>query len=199
MRRTPSLLRFCTALFAVSCLTLAAVPEAQAGKGKPNLVRTSGQHVKAGRISAVRHHRQSRQGHFKQKRFQQQSQRSRFVRRRGDRRRNFRASGYYYGYDRGYRYRDTPRSEPSYRSEASAAVQSYQNRPVTPKWVHVSGTDGALGSSTVEGTYADGGLRRNCLSVKTEITVDGKPMDAFGEACLSADGTWELKPSQQNE
>ncbi len=121
------------------------------------------------------------------------------MRRRDDKRRILNVPNYYYGYDRGYRYRDTPRTEPSYRSEASAAVQSYQDRPVTPKWVHVGGTDGALGLSTAEGLYADGGLHRNCLSVKTEITVDGKPMAAFGEACLSADGTWELKPSEQNE
>jgi hypothetical protein len=35
--------------------------------------------------------------------------------------------------------------------------------------------------------------------VKTQITVDGNPMDAFGEACLSADGAWVLRPSQGNE
>jgi hypothetical protein len=171
-------------------LTLSAAPEAHAGKGKgkPNVVRSSGQHVKGGHGSS-----------FGQKRIHKQSKRRGVVSRRDRKRRHFNAPGYYYSYNRGYSYRDTPTSEPSYRSEASAAVPPYQDRPVTPKWVHVSGTDDALGLSTTEGSYAEGGLRRNCLSVTTEITVDGKPMNAFGEACLSADGTWELKPSEQNE
>ncbi len=190
MRQTLSLSRLCAALLAVCCLTISAAPEAVAGKGKgkPNVVRSSGQHVTGGHGSS-----------FGQKRFHKQSKRRGVVRRRDPKRRHFNAPSYYYSYNRGYRYRDTPRSEPSYRSEASAAVPSYQDRPVTPKWVHVSGTDDALRFSTAEGLYADGGLRRNCLSVKTEILVDGKPFDAFGEACLVADGTWEFRPSEQND
>jgi hypothetical protein len=190
LRQLPSLSRFCAALLAVFCLSLSAAPEAHAGKGKgkPNVVRSSGQHMQGGHGSS-----------FGQKRFHKRSKRTGFVRRRDRTRRHFNAPNYTYGYDSGYRYRATPRSEPSYRSAASAVVPLYQDRPVTPKWVHVSSTDGALGLSTTEGSYAEGGFRRNCLSVKTEITVDGKPMNAFGEACLSADGTWELKPSEQNE
>ena len=190
MREMLSLSRFCTALLAVCCLTISAVPEALAGKGKSQakVVRSSGQHVKGGHGFS-----------FGQKRFHKQSKRRGVVRRRDRKRRHSYSSGYYYGYDRGYRYRDYPQPAPSTQSEASAAAPSYQDRPVTPKWVHVSGTDGALGLSTTEGLYADGWLRGNCLSVKTEITVDGKPMDAFGEACLSADGTWELTPSEQSE
>ncbi len=106
---------------------------------------------------------------------------------------------YYYGYRRGYRYRDYPRSEPSYRPEKNEVVQPYQYRPVIPKWVHVGGINSTLGASTVAEPYAGGDPRRNCLSVKTEITIDGKPMDAFGEACLLADGTWQLEPSEQND
>jgi hypothetical protein len=136
---------------------------------------------------------------FGQKRFHKQSKRKGVVKRRDRKRRHLNAPSYTYSYNRGYRYRDYPQPAPSYQPEASAAAPSYQDRPVTPKWVHVSSLDGALGPSTLEGSYAEGGLRRNCLSVKTQITVDGKPMDAFGEACLSADGTWELKPSQGNE
>jgi hypothetical protein len=171
-------------------LILSAAPEAHAGQGKSkaNLVRTSGQHVKGGHGFS-----------FGEKRFHKQSKRTGVVRRRDRKRRHFNAPNYTYGYYSGYRYRDYQQPAPSTQSEASAAAPSYQDRPVTPKWVHVSGTDGALLPSTTEGLYADGGLRGNCLSVKTEITVDGKPMDAFGEACLSADGSWQLKPSEQNE
>jgi hypothetical protein len=185
-----SLSRFCTALLAVCCLTISAAPEAHAGKGKSQakVVRSSGQHVKGGHGFS-----------FGQKRFHKQSKRRGVVRRRDRKRRHFNAPSYTYSYNRGYRYRDYPQPAPSTQSEASAAAPSYQDRPVTPKWIHVSGTDGALGLSTTEGLYAEGGLRANCLSVKTEITVDSKPMEAFGEACLSADGTWELRPSEQNE
>jgi hypothetical protein len=181
-------------LLAVFCVTLPAVPEVHAGKGKPGFVRVSKQHVRSGRGSG-----------FAQKRSHKRSERPDFVKRRAQRRGNHYGSGYGYGssygygYDRGYRYRDYQQPAPSYRPEASAPVQSYQDRPVTPKWVHVSSLDDDLGPSTLEGSYAEGGLRRNCLSVKTQITVDGKPMDAFGEACLSADGTLDLKPSQGNE
>ncbi len=205
MRRMPSLPCFCAALLAVFCVTLSAVPEVHAGKGKPGFVRVSKQQVRSGHGSGFAQKRLARHSNFKQKRFHKRSERPDFVKRRAQRRRNYYGSGrsygsgYGYGYDRGYRYRDYRQPVPSYRPEASAPVQPYQDRPVTPKWVHVSSLDGALGPSTLEGSYAEGGLRRNCLSVKTQITVDGKPMDAFGEACLSADGTWELKPSQGNE
>ena len=190
MRETPSLLRLCAAFVAICCLILSAAPSAHAGKGKSqvNVVRSSGQHVKGGHGFS-----------FGQKRFHKQSKRRGVVKRRDRKRRNFYAPNYTYGYGRGYRYRDYPQPAPSTQSEASAAAPSYRDRPVTPKWVHVSSIDDAVLSFTTEGNFADGGLRRNCLSVKTEITVDGKPMDAFGEACLSADGTWELRPSEQNE
>jgi hypothetical protein len=190
LRETPSLSRFCAALLVVCCLTLSAAPEAHAGKGKSQAkaVRISNQHVKGGHGFS-----------FGEKRFHKHSKRTGVVRRRDRKRRHSTAPNYTYGYGSVYRYRDYPQPAPSTQSETSAPAPSYQDRPVTPKWVHVSGTDGALGLSTTEGLYADGGLRGNCLSVKTEITVDGKPMDAFGEACLSADGTWELRPSEQNE
>jgi len=176
-------------------LTLSAASEAHAGKGKSQAkaVRSSGQHVKGG------HGISFGQKRFHKQRFHKHSKRTGLVRRRDRKRRHSYASGYYYGYGSGYRYRDYPQPAPSAQPEASAAAPSYQDRPVTPKWVHVGGTDGALGLSTTEGLFADGGLRGNCLSVKTEIAVDGQPMDAFGEACLSADGTWVLKPSEQNE
>lgn len=199
MRQTPSPLRFCAALLAVLCLTLAAAAAAHAGKGKPNVVRTTGQHAKGGHGFGFGQQRQFRNGHFQQKHFHKHGKRSRSVKRRSHKRRHVYLRGYTYDYDRGYRYRNYPQPTPSTQSYAETAAPSYRDRPVTPKWISVSNLDGALVSSGVEGAYDDGGLRRNCLSVKTQITVDGKPLDAFGEACISADGTWELTPSEQNE
>jgi hypothetical protein len=192
MREALSLKYICTALFTALCLTLSTVPSAHAGKGKPNVVRVSKQHMKAG--FASKHHRISR-SHFKRQSFRKHRRGESFAVRR-DRNRHRRNRRYYYG--SGY-YRDYYRSEPSYRTEASPAVQPYQPPPVTPKWVHVSSIDDALLPSTTEAPNAKSGAHRNCLSVKTEIMVDGKPFDAFGEACLVADGTWEFRPSEQND
>lgn len=201
MREALSLKYICTALFTALCLTLSTVPSAHAGKGKPNVVRVSKQHMKAG--FASKHHRISR-GHFKRQSFRKHRRGKSFaVRRDRNRhrrnRRYYYGSGYYYDYARANWYRDYYRSEPSYRAEASPAVQPYQPPPVTPKWVHVGSADGALGSYPAEAPNAKSGAHRNCLSVKTEIMVDGKPFDAFGEACLVADGTWEFRPSEQND
>ena len=204
LREALSVRCICAALLTVCCLTLSTVPPAHAGKGKPNVVRTAGQHVKGGWVSNARHYRHSLRGNFKRQRFHKQAERSGFVKRR-DRKRHTRKRGhsyapiYYYGYGRRYRYRNYSRSEPSYRSEATAPAQPDRTKPVTPKWVHVGGAESALGSYTVEELYAEGGGRRNCLSVRMEITVDGKPLDAVGEACLLADGAWELRPSEQND
>ena len=55
------------------------------------------------------------------------------------------------------------------------------------------------GSSPGPGSTPGDGAGRNCLSVKTEITVDGKPVDAFGEACLLADGSWRLRPTEATD
>ncbi len=191
MREAPSLKCLCAALFAVCCLTLSTVPLAHAGKGKPNVVRTSGQHVKGGHGSAFDLLRHSRQGRHKRKRFDKHDRRLSFVKRQKHKRRHAYVPTYYYGYRRGNRYRDYTRSEPSYRPEKTEVVQPFQDRPVTPKWVHV----GSLDSSPL--AAKGGGPGRNCLSVKTEITVDGELLDAFGQVCLLADGTWELRPSEQ--
>ena len=78
-------------------------------------------------------------------------------------------------------------------------MQPYQARPVTPKWVSVGSADNALGAYSAEAPKADGAAGKNCLSVKTQITVNGKPYDAFGEACLVADGTWEFRPSEKKD
>ncbi len=183
-----------------TCCLLLSAPPALAGKGKPNVVRSSGQHVTGGHKAGRAHLRQSRHDHFKAKRFDRRRSRPNVVRRTDRKRRPYYgsrySSRYSYGYSWSYPYRDAPRSGSSYRPETEVTVQPYENRPVTPKWVHVGG---GVAPFTSEGLDAGGGLGANCLSVKTEITVDGRPMDAFGEACLLADGTWQLKPAQEDQ
>ncbi len=105
----------------------------------------------------------------------------------------------YYGYGRGTRYSYVPQPSPTPQPDPGPAVPSYRDRLVTPKWVSVSSLDGAPGFSGAEGAYGNGGFGNNCLSVKTQIMVDGQAMDAFGEACLSADGDWVLRPSHDTQ
>jgi len=178
---------------AIWCMVFMAAPSADAG----SLVRSSGQHVQGGHGVALGQHRQNRQSrHVNVKRVDKQRSRPSSYRHRDHKRQKLRRSRYAYGYSGGYIYRDYVRPEPSYRTEPSAAVAPYQDRPVTPKWVHVGSADG---DPAPFGVFADGGLHSNCLNVKTEITVDGRPMDAFGEACLLADGTWRLKPAEETD
>lgn len=181
-------------MIAASCLLLSAAPPAQADKGKPNVVRSSGQHAAGGHRAGRAHFRQSRFGHFGPKRFDGRRARPNVVRRADRKRRPYYGSRYSYGYGWSYSYREVDRSEPRYGPETGVAVQPQEDKPVTPKWVHVG--DG-VAPFAAEGPVAGDRLSANCLSVKTEITVDGRPMDAFGEACLLADGTWQLNPAQE--
>ena len=183
------------------CLLLGALPPAHAGNSKQNVTRSSGQHVTGGHRAGHAHVRQSRHGHFKSKRLDRRRARPNVVRRADRKRRPYYgsrySSRYSYGYGSGYRYRDDVRSESRYRPETDVAEQPTEHRPVTPKWVHVG--SGGVAPFTAEGLHAGGGAGDNCLSVKTEITVDGRPMDAFGEACLLADGSWQLNPARETE
>ena len=197
MTERSSLPRYLAALLAVVGLALGAAA-AHAGQSKGTAVRTAGLHGKGGHGFSFERHDRFDHGHFKHKRFHKHRKRPDVVRRRDHKRRTVFVPGYAYRYDRGYRYRYDPQPAPRYQAEASPAAPSYQDRPVTPKWIHVSSLGGTLGASGAEGAYGEGGLGNNCLSVKTEITVDGQAMDAFGEACLTPDGAWVLRPSEGN-
>jgi hypothetical protein len=180
----------------LSCLMVAAA-SAHAGQTKPNVVRIAKQQTQFGPGftfgQTFRPHR------FKPRRFDELDLRPSFVTFRHHRHRHRHVPISYYDYDHAYGYRDEPRYQPGYRPEASVASPAKQYGPVTPKWVHVGGGDGASGRSGAEGAYAEAGPGTNCLTVKTEITVDGTPMDAFGKACLLADGTWQLRPAEAND
>ncbi len=195
MKERPSLPRLSAAMVVVGALALGTAA-AHAGQGKAVTVRAAGLHGKAGHGFDFGRHGAFRPGHFKPKSVLTHRKRPNFARRRDHKRRAVFVPGYYFGYDRGYRYGYDPQPAPRYQADPDPAAASYRHPPVTPKWIHVSSLDDASDPGGSGQAYGDGGFGNNCLSVKTEITVDGRPMEAFGEACLSADGTWVLRPSQ---
>ena len=195
MGRTLAHQRLGAALIAISCLVLAAV-SAQAGQTKPNVVRIAKPQTSFGPGFTFG---QPFQPHrFKSRRFDERDLRPSFMTFRHHRHRHRHVPIYYYDYDRDYGYRDEPRYQPDYRPEAIVAPAAKPYGPVTPKWVHVGG-EGTTSPTGAEEAFAEAGRGANCLTVKTEITVDGVPMDAFGKACLLADGSWQLRPAEAND
>ena len=107
---------------------------------------------------------------------------------------------YYDGYERNDddRYQRRRRAGNAPTSYVSPP-QAPDYRPPTFKWIHVAAQDDDT-PSLGEGTPSkQGEALTNCLAVRTQITVDGAPMDAFGKACIQADGTWRLIPTDQGQ
>jgi len=194
VRAARALGSLCAVVAALCVVSLAALPAAHADGKKPGIVRVPAPQG-FGRAGPALG-QPLRSGPFTAKHLHKPDGRPGFVKRRKHRRRPFYApTGYYYAPANPYV--TQPVVTPSYPSQSSESAAAYKPPPVTPKWVHVGDDIGFSGSA--EGGADGGGLGRNCLSVKTQITVDGAPVDAFGEACLLADGSWELKPSKQTD
>ena len=189
----------CSALVTICFLILPAEPSARAESGKSKFYSSHFKHGYGKRGISRRYKRALLDigSSFKSRKIFKRHNRSKFARRFNRRVRSRYVPTYYY--DRDYRYRDNPGSGTKYRSENGDVKQPYQTIPVTPKWVHVGDLVDAEGPSTNEGTYVESRLRRNCLYVKTEITIDGQPIEAFGNACLQADGSWQLVPSKPTD
>ncbi len=105
---------------------------------------------------------------------------------------------YYDRYERDddYRYKRRRRADYAPASDISPS-QTPDYKPPTFKWIHVGALDGdarSLGGGTPS---KQGEALTNCLAVRTQITVDGMPMDAFGKVCIQADGIWRLIPTEQ--
>jgi hypothetical protein len=106
-------------------------------------------------------------------------------------------------YDRRPRYnRDRYES----RREVNRATGSYDTKPQTAadrlptfKWIHVGALDGDALSLGEVAPSENAARLTNCLSVRTQITVDGAPLEAFGKACVQGDGTWRLIPDEPAE
>ena len=189
----------CSALVTICFLILPAEPSARAESGKSKFYSSHFKHGYGKRGISRRYNRAIIDigSSFKSRKIFKRHNRSKFAR-RFNRRVRYRNVPTYY-YDRDYRYRDNSGSGSKYRSENGDVKQPYQTIPVTPKWVHVGDLVDAEGPSTNEGPYVESRHRRNCLYVKTEITIDGQPIEAFGNACLQADGSWQLVPSKPTD
>ena len=199
----------CSALVTICFLILPAEPSARAESGKSKFYSSHFKHGYGKRGINRRYKRATLDigssfkspidigSSFKSRKIFKRHNRSKLAR-RFNRRVRYRNVPTYY-YDRDYGYRDNSGSGSKYRSENDDVKQPYQTIPVTPKWVHVGDLVDAEGPSTNEGPYVESRLRRNCLYVKTEITIDGQPIEAFGNACLQADGSWQLVPSKPTD
>ena len=141
---------------------------------------------------------------FRGQRFGRHSFRGQRFGRHGFRGQRFGGHGYvYWGryYDRyerdnDYRYKRRRRADYAPTSNVSPS-QSPDYRPPTFKWIHVGALDGDTPSLGEGAPSEQGEALTNCLSVRTQITVDGVPMDAFGKVCMRADGIWRLIPTEQ--
>ncbi len=191
----------CAASVAVCAVMLSLAPPAEAGKGKsrPSFVRVGNPPGLQGPRFTVQP--QFRSGRFQAKKFDKRRRHRGFAKRGRHRDRPFYVPlGYYSTPGYVYDYRPGVVSAPGYPSEARAPAPAYETPPVTPKWIHVGDDGGSiLADGAGPGSTPGDGAGRNCLSVKTEITVDGKPVDAFGEACLLADGSWRLRPTEATD
>ncbi len=199
-------------VFAVACLTLALMPHsAHAGQSGSNMHRSGPSHalnLGMGRAGVLKLHRASkfrglsraqRFGHhfggkrkharFKRHRHHKGRRHLRFGRHHRLRHGYVYWGRYYDRYERDndYRYKRRRRADYAPTSNVSPS-QSPDYRPPTFKWIHV----GAEGAPSEQGEALT-----NCLSVRTQITVDGVPMDAFGKVCMRADGIWRLIPTEQ--
>jgi hypothetical protein len=76
------------------------------------------------------------------------------------------------------------------------AAPPERRRSFQAKHIHI-GDDGTITEdvrlSEVPVEDATGDVA-DCLSVQKEILVGEQELDAFGKACLQADGTWRLMP-----
>ncbi len=206
---------------AVTCLTLALMPHsAHAGQSGSNMHRSGPSHalnLGMGRAGVLDLHRASnfrglsrtqrfgrhfggkrKHARFKRQRHHKGRKHLRFGRTHRLRHSYVYRGRYYDRYERDddYRYKRRRRADYAPTSDASPP-QSPEYRPPTFKWIHVAPLDGDTPSLGESAPSKQGEALTNCLSVRTQITVDGAPMDAFGKACMQADGTWRLVPTEQ--
>ena len=218
--RRPNTSRCFLMALAVACLTFAAMPSAACAGGSGSFTHRSAhgyaQDSRAGRLGVVNLHRafsfreprrtQKFGRHFdgsrkharlKRHRNHKGSKRLRFARHHRRGHHYVYASRYYDRYARYDRDRYKPRRDAGDAAGSyDPAPQTIANRPPSFKWIHVGALDGDARSLGESAPSEDGALLSNCLSVRTQITVDGAPMEAIGKACIQGDGTWRLVPGE---
>ena len=220
MRRPDTSHCFLLAL-ATACLTVAAMPSAAYAGGKGSSMHRSGltqaQHFQAGLPNFVNLHRafsfrglrqtqkfgrhfggSRKHARFKRHRIHKGHGHFRFGRRHRRGHQYVYARRYYDGYARRGRDRYQPRRDADDATGPySPASRAIANPPPSFKWIHVGALDGDTPSLGERAPSKQSEALTNCLSVRTQITVDGVPMDAFGKVCIQADGTWRLIPTEQ--
>jgi hypothetical protein len=72
------------------------------------------------------------------------------------------------------------------RSGTGSEAQPQPSPPVTPKWIRVEVQVPAEGSASGGASVAQSGVDENCRDGTTQITVDGKPVEAYREDCRRA-------------
>ncbi len=199
LRRTDAL-KTLLILLAVVYLTLALMPHsAHAGQSGSNMHRSGLSHAQHFR-GVIKLHRDSNfRGLRKTQRFGRhfdgKREHARFKRHRHHKGRN------YLRFERRHRLRhpryEAPRRADDAPTSYDAPSQSSEYRTPTFKWIHVGALDSDFRSLGERAPSKEGEVLTNCLSVRTQITVDGAPMDAFGKVCIQADGTWRLIPTEQ--
>ena len=209
---------------AVACLPLTVLPSlANAGQGGVQFSTGHGQRARGvtsgrhgGGHKAHRSARRHRDGRVERRRHRSGGDNITFKRsRERGHRRGFGhrrvfghfgglyGSGGFYSYGRRYGYGDDGdyRTRSASRYDGGAAPggdedqgPAEQPRPVVPKWIHLGPSEIDEGSGEDTSGNGESQALTNCLTVKTDVTVDGVPMEAFGRACLAPDGTWRLEP-----
>ncbi len=199
------------ALVAASFLMLPVAPSAQAQTRGAHGVNTSfnkaignpgiGRGHRSHRLFRHRHSRSifdrrfneggSRQERRDSRKFHEDRERSKFDKRfdHGFRHRYFPiyGSGYRrYDEDENFEYQEDPSGGPEDGSGTASEIQPQPSVPVTPKWIRVEVQVPAESAATVGDSYAQSGLDGSCRDGKIEITVDGKPIEAFREDCRRA-------------
>jgi len=201
MRQVLFTKRICAVLFTTGCLMLSAAGSAHAEKGKSSVTGLTKQHARGGDGFVSKDVRNSRLKHLKRQRLRKHRRLKGFALRR-DRHRyrtNLRvhyALGYYGGYARTYWDRKYYGPVPGSRTEARPAAPPDPPVPVRPKWIHIGGVQGPY---QAKAPYPRSDIQGSCLSVKTDIMVDGKLSEALGEVCLASDGAWVFMPSEKTD
>ncbi len=214
--RRPNASRGFWMAFKVAGLTLAAMPPAAYAGGNGSSVHRSGHNhalnLGMGRLGVINLHRafsfrgqrrtQKFGRHFdgsrkharlKHHRNHKGSKRLRFARHHRRGHHYVYASRYYDRYARYDRDRYKPRRDAGDAAGSyDPAPQTIANRPPSFKWIHVGALDGDARPLGESAPSEEGALLSNCLSVRTQITVDGAPMEAIGKACIQGNGTWRL-------
>ena len=141
----------------------------------------------------------SRQERRDSRKFHEDRERSKFDKRfdHGFRHRYFPTygSGYRrYDEDENFEYQEDPSGGPEDGSGTASEIQPQPSVPVTPKWIRVEVQVPVESAATVGDSYAQSGLDGSCRDGKIEITVDGKPIEAFREDCPPGKLTIPLSP-----